>query len=88
MMPTNEQVLVEVNQIFCEVLNDGSIKLKYETTANDVKDWDSLNHIELVVAVEKHFKIKFNFVELQKFKNVGEMCDNIAGKLASTTPRG
>jgi acyl carrier protein len=55
--------------------------LKYDTTAHDVKEWDSLNHIEFVVAVEKHFKIRFNFAELQKFKNVGEMCDNIALKL-------
>lgn len=83
MMPANEQILAEVNQIFREVLGNDLIALKYETTANDVKDWDSLNHIELVVAVERHFKIKFNFAELQKFKNVGEMCDNIAMKLAA-----
>jgi acyl carrier protein len=81
MTHTSDQVLAEVNRIFCEVLENDSIVLKNETTANDVKGWDSLNHIELVVAVEKHFKIKFNFAELQKFKNVGEMCDNIAVKL-------
>jgi acyl carrier protein len=82
-MPKNfEQVLTEVAAIFREVLNNDSIQLKYETTANDVPDWDSLNHIELVVAVEKQFKIKFNFVELQKFKNVGEMCDNIVLRLS------
>jgi len=79
---TREQVLAEVNRIMCIVFKNPSIQLKYETTANDVKGWDSLNHIELVVAVEKHFKIRFNFTELQKFKNVGEMCDNIVAKLA------
>jgi acyl carrier protein len=78
---TNEQVMTEVNRIVCKVLGDDSIELRYETTANDVKEWDSLNHIQLVVAIEKHFKIRFNFAELQKFKNVGEMCDNIAIKL-------
>jgi acyl carrier protein len=83
MTPTNEQVLVEVNRIVCDVLEDDSIELKYETKASDVKNWDSLNHIQLVVAIEKHFKIRFNFAELQKFKNVGEMCDNIAVKLAA-----
>lgn len=82
MPKTYEQVLTEVTQIFREVLDNEAIELKYETTANDVNDWDSLNHIELVVAIEKHFKIKFNFAELQKFKNVGEMCDNITKKLA------
>jgi acyl carrier protein len=82
MPKTYEQVLTEVTQIFREVLDNEAILLKYETTANDVNDWDSLNHIELVVAIEKHFKIKFNFAELQKFKNVGQMCDNITKKLA------
>jgi acyl carrier protein len=81
MTSASEQVLAEVNRILCDLLDNDSIQLKYETTANDVKGWDSLNHIQLVVAVEKHFKIRFNFTELQKFKNVGEMCDNIAAKL-------
>ena len=87
MMRTDEQVLAEVNRIVCEVLENDFIELKYETQANDVKDWDSLNHIQLVVAIEKHFKIRFNFSELQKFKNVGEMCDNIALKLAAGAPK-
>ena len=71
----------ELNRIFCQVLKDESIRLARETTAKDVKNWDSLTHIELVVAVEKHFRIRFNFAELQKFKNVGEWCDDIAAKL-------
>ena len=84
MRKTHEQVLTEVTQIFREVLNNEAIQLKYETTAADVPEWESLTHIELVVAIEKHFKIKFNFAELQKFKNVGEMCDNITKKLGQT----
>jgi acyl carrier protein len=87
MMHNQEQVLADVNRIVCEVLENDSIELKYETKANDVKDWDSLNHIQLVVAIEKRFKIRFNFSELQKFKNVGEMCDNIAVKLAAGAPK-
>ncbi len=82
MTQTCEQVLAEVNRIMCRTFNDDSIRLKYETTAHDVEKWDTLNHIELVVAVETHFNIRFNFAELQKFKNVGEMCDNIVLKLA------
>ena len=82
MAKTFEQALTEVTGIFRDVLDNDSINLKYETSAPDVQDWDSLNHIELVVAVEKHFKIKFNFAELQKFQNVGQMCDNILVKLA------
>lgn len=85
MIKTNEQMLAEVNQIMCGVFNNPSIQLKYETAARDVVEWDSLNHIELVVAMEKHFNIRFNFAELQKFKNVGEMCDNIVTKLAQNS---
>ena len=82
MPKTFDQVIAEVTDIFRDVLNNESTQLKYETSAPDVQDWDSLNHIEIVVAVEKHFKIKFNFAELQKFQNVGHMCDNIVLKLA------
>ena len=82
MTQTREQVLAELNRIMCGVFNNPAIQLKPETTANEVEGWDSLNHIELVLAVEKHFRIRFNFTELQKFKNVGEMCDNIMAKLA------
>ena len=81
MPKTVAEVLGEVNEIFREVLDNREIELKRETTGRDVPEWDSLSHIELVVAIEKHFKIRFNFAELQKFKNVGEMCDNIAKKL-------
>lgn len=84
MTKTCEQVLAEVNRIMCDTFNNQAIQLKYETTARDVAEWDSLNHIELVVAVEKHFNIRFNFTDLQKFKNVGEMCDNIVIKLAQS----
>ena len=83
MSHTNEQTLAEMSQIFREVLNNPSVQLRNETTAADIEEWDSLNHIELVVALEKHFKIKFNFAELQKFKNVGEMCDSIVSKIGA-----
>ncbi len=79
---TIDQTLAEVNRIMCEVFKNPSIHLKYETTAPEVEGWDSLNHIELILTLEKHFKIRFNFAELQKFKNVGELCDNIVAKLA------
>ena len=82
MPKTFDQVIAEVTDIFRDVLNNDSIQLKYETSANDVQDWDSLNHIDLVLAIEKHFKVKFNFAELQKCKNVGEMCDNVVLRMA------
>jgi len=74
-------VLTQVTNVFRDVLDIDEIELKYETTANDVEDWDSLTHIQLIVAIEKHFNIRFNSGEIQSFKNVGEMCDKILEKL-------
>ena len=78
-MEKNE-ILLEINDVFKDVLDNDDIILAYETTANDVEDWDSLNHIQLVVAVEKKFKIRFTSQEIQSWKNVGEMLDCIISK--------
>ena len=76
------QLLKEVNDIFIDTLDNEDIVLTDETTANDVDDWDSLNHIQLVVAIEKRFKIRFTSQEIQSWKNVGEMLDCIISKNA------
>jgi len=74
------EVLEKVNEVFIDILDNEDIVLSYETTANDVDDWDSLNHIQLVVAIEKKFKIRFTSQEIQSWKNVGEMLDCILSK--------
>lgn len=75
------EILIQVNEIFKEVLDNEDVAIQNETTANDVEDWDSLTHIQLIVAIEKHFKIRFKANEIQSFKNVGEMCSFIKVKL-------
>jgi acyl carrier protein len=77
---TKEEVLQKVNDIFIDILDNEDIVLTYDTTANDVEDWDSLTHIQLVVAIEKQFKVRFTSLEIQSWKNVGEMIDCILGK--------
>ena len=77
-----EQVLSETNDIFIDLLDEEDIKLSYETTADQVEDWDSLTHIQLIVAIEKHFNIKFTSLEIQTYENVGQMCDAIVAKLS------
>jgi acyl carrier protein len=76
-----KEVLQQVNEIFQNELDNNNIVVKYETTANDVEEWDSLTHIQLVVAIEKHFKIRFMTEEINNFKNVGEMCEAIVKKM-------
>ena len=75
------EILQQVNVVFIDVLDNDKIVLKNETTANDVDEWDSLNHIQLVVAIEKAFKIRFASREIQSWKNVGEMVDSISTKI-------
>ena len=76
------EMLKQVNDIFINILDNEDIVLNEYTTANDIDEWDSLTHIQLVVAIEKHFKIRFTSKEIQSWKNVGEMFDCITTKLA------
>jgi acyl carrier protein len=75
-----EELLLQVQNIFRDVLDNESIELTDETTANDVDEWDSLSHIQLIVAIEKQFKIKFTSKEILSWKNVGEMIDCMINK--------
>lgn len=74
------QILADVQEIFRDVLDNEDIEINFETVADDVEEWDSLSHIQLIVAIEKHFKIKFNSKELMEWKTVGDMIDCIAAK--------
>jgi len=75
------EVLKQVNDIFIDVLDNNTIVLNGETTAQDIDEWDSLSHIQLVVAIEKHFKLKFTSKEIVGWKNVSAMCTDIEVRL-------
>lgn len=75
------EIRKSLNEIFIKTLNNKSIVLNDQTTARDVEEWDSLAHIQLIIAIEKHFKIRFTSLEIQSFKNVGSLCDIILSKL-------
>ena len=77
-----EKILAELQPIFQDVFYDEELAVTEETNASDVEDWDSLAQIRIVMAVEKHFSIKFTFDELQSLKNVGDMVNLIQEKVA------
>lgn len=79
-MTTTAHVLSQINEIFKDVLENDMLVIKPETTADDIEEWDSLSHIQLIVAIEKHFKVRFTSSEINNFKNVGEMTEAIVKK--------
>lgn len=76
-----EDVYERLNKVFQDVFDDDSITVNENTTSSDIEDWDSLEHINLVVAVEQEFGIKFNMNEVTTMKNVGEMVDIILSRV-------
>ena len=70
---TGNEIFARLNEVFRDVFDDDSIVVKPATTADDIEDWDSLEHITLISAVEKEFGMKFKMGEISSMKNVGEM---------------
>lgn len=78
---TREEVFEKLNQVFEDVFDDEEIRVDDSTTSEDIEDWDSLEHINLIVAVEQKFGMKFNMGEVTTMKNVGEMADIILKRI-------
>ncbi len=75
------EIFEKLNGIFNDVLDCEDIELEEKTCADDIEEWDSLSHIQLIVAIEKEFGIKFTSREIMKWNNVGEMVDTILEKI-------
>ena len=73
-----ETVKSRLTKVFRDVFDDDGIELSDSTTADDIEAWDSLEHITLISAVEKEFKMRFTMKEVSGMKNVGEMMNIIA----------
>jgi len=80
---TREDVFQELNEVFQDVFDDETISVNDSTTSKDIEDWDSLEHINLVVSIEKRFKMKFTMGEITEMKNVGEMVNIILDRMVS-----
>jgi len=72
-----EEIIRELNEIFEDIIDEGSVSLSETSTSKDVDGWDSLTNIQLVVAIEKKYNIRFTSDEITLWKNVGEMIDCI-----------
>lgn len=72
-----EEVFERLNEVFRDVFDDESIVVNETTTSADIEDWDSLEHINLLAAVEQEFGMKFSMGQVVTMKNVGEMADII-----------
>ena len=77
---SHESLLLQVQEIFRDILDDEEIVLADTSTADDVEGWDSLTHIQLIVAIEKRFKVKFTSKEILSWKNIGELLNCLEAK--------
>ncbi len=77
-----EEIFEKLNVVFRDVFDDDSIVVNDNTTADDIEDWDSLEHINLIVAIEKAFGIKLAMKDIVSLKNVGEMVTVISSKIS------
>ncbi len=79
-----KQIWEKLTTTFRDVFDDPTLVVGAETTARDVADWDSLTHIQLLVALEQTFDVRFNTGEVAGLANVGEMVALIGSKLGRT----
>lgn len=75
-----DEIYQRLNEVFRDVFDDDSIEVNENTTAADIEDWDSLNHITLIDAVESEFGVRFTMGEVSGMKNVGEMAQIISDR--------
>ena len=80
-----ENIFGSVQNIFREVFDEEDLIIGNETNSKDIEEWDSLNHINLVITIEKQFGIRFMTGELQLLKDVGEMIDLLDIKINRIT---
>jgi acyl carrier protein len=75
------EIIKRLEDIFQDVFDDENLMISNDTTAEDIDDWDSLAHINLIVTIEKDFNIKLTLGELQGLQNVSDMVALIGKKI-------
>ena len=75
---SEQEIYERLNEVFRNVFDDDDIEVEAGTTADDIEDWDSLEQINLLTAIEKKFNIKFKLADVRNLKNVGDLLDLVA----------
>lgn len=78
---THAEIMEKLQPVFRDIFDDDEITVTDYTAADDIEDWDSLAHMQLISAVEEAFEIEFDIGEINSFANVGEMADSIGKHL-------
>ena len=76
-----EEIYNRLVAVFRDVFDDESLTISAATCADDIEEWDSLSHVQLVVAVEQEFGVRFTSREILKWRSVGEMVEALAQRL-------
>jgi acyl carrier protein len=76
-----DEIIEQINTIIVELFDNDSIVIQEDTKASDIEEWDSLTHIRVITAIEKHFNIRFDLNELLTFNNIGELSMDILKKM-------
>jgi acyl carrier protein len=75
-----KEIIGKLNEIFEDIIDEGPVFLSETSTSKDVDGWDSLTQIQLIVAIEKAYNIRFTSEEIIAWRNIGEMIDCILTK--------
>lgn len=75
------EIKERLQEIFRDIFDEEDLEIREDMSAKDIEDWDSLAQINLIVAIEKEFGVKFNLEEVSQLKNIGEMLSLITKKL-------
>lgn len=78
-----DSIKKDLAEIFEDVMDLDDVTLEDTTTANDIEEWDSLSHVRLIVAVERHYAVKFSNAEIEGLKQFGDIVRLVQEKKAA-----
>ena len=76
-----KEIFEKLTEIFRDVMDNDEIVLEENTTAEDIEEWDSLAHVQLIEKIQEEFGVKFSAKEMMSWDDVGEFVDSIEDKL-------